>query len=169
MWNLVKTLNGCRAIHDKVWSLFITLLPIFETENNRTNTHIDFSIRTTEQMSSPVVVRDLDSAAVEDFTKIIEFMRKDPDRIVFRRFTRANLYNLLVLQHRLSFIDQQIASYEAERNVEALMDILPALESSVKDYSKQISLGNYIMLTCFEIKPCSPIAAFRKSPKRRGM
>lgn len=119
-------------------------------------------------MSSPVV-RDLDSATVEDFTKIIEFMRKDPDRIVFRRFTRANLYNLLFLQHRLSFIDQQIASYEVDGNAEALMDILPTLNSSVKDYSKQISLGHSIMLICFEIKPYFPIAAFRKSPKRRGM
>jgi hypothetical protein len=122
-----------------------------------------------EQMPSPAVVRELDSATAEDFTKIIKFMRRDPDRIVFRRFTRANLYNLLALQHRLIFIDQQIASYEVEGNAEALMDILPALESSVKDYSKQISLRTYVMLICLEIKPYSPIAAFRKSPKRRGM
>lgn len=138
----------------------MALLPIFRADISRTNRHNNLSVKMVEHTSSRFVAGELNPEVMQDLTKIVDFMGKDPDRIVFRRFSRANLYNLLVLQHRVTLIDQQVASYEEKRDTEALIKILPALETSMKIYSKPLPLNNTIVLTYSEMRPCFPIAVF---------
>jgi len=76
-----------------------------------------------------------DQVALE-LASIVKFMRKDPDNLVFRRFERLNLYNLLLLQHRLAAYDEQISIYEEEWNGPALAEILKELEPLMKTYSE---------------------------------
>jgi hypothetical protein len=80
----------------------------------------------------------LGSVATQDLTKIVSFMREDQDHIVFKRFERLNLYNLLFLQHRLTVLDQEIALHEANHDARAVAAILPSLESLMKSYSKRL-------------------------------
>ncbi len=75
-----------------------------------------------------------DQVALE-LASIVEFMRKDADRLVFRRFERLNLYNLLFLQRKLASYDDQISNHEREWNGPALAALLPELEPLVKRYS----------------------------------
>jgi hypothetical protein len=78
----------------------------------------------------------LGSSTTQDLTKIVSFMREDQDHIVFKRFERLNLYNLLCLQHRLTMVDKQIAQHEDSHNVHALARVLSTLEPLMKSYSK---------------------------------
>jgi hypothetical protein len=77
----------------------------------------------------------LSSSTTQDLTKIVSFMREDQDHIVFKRFERLNLYNLLCLQHRLTMVDKQIALHE-DNDVHALARVLSTLEPLMKSYSK---------------------------------
>ena len=77
----------------------------------------------------------LGSSTTQDLTKIVSFMREDQDHIVFKRFERLNLYNLLCLQHRLTMVDKQIALHE-DNDVHALARVLSTLEPLMKSYSK---------------------------------
>jgi len=77
----------------------------------------------------------LDQVALE-FTKIVDFMRTDDDGLVFRRFEKLNLYNLLFLQHKLADIDDRVAIHETYGKGEALAELLPKLEPLMKSYSK---------------------------------
>jgi hypothetical protein len=63
-------------------------------------------------------------------------MGEDSDNMVFRRFEKLNLYNLLSLQHRLVSYDEEISIYEKEWNGPALAEILPKLEALMKSYSE---------------------------------
>jgi hypothetical protein len=47
-------------------------------------------------------------------------MRKDADYIVFKRFDKLNLYNLLALQHRLIELNTEIGYYKEEYDAKAL-------------------------------------------------
>jgi hypothetical protein len=76
-----------------------------------------------------------DQVALELAT-IVKFMRKDPDNLVFRRFERLNLYNLLLLQHRLAEYDEEISILEKEWNGPALAEALAKLEPLMKRYSE---------------------------------
>jgi len=76
-----------------------------------------------------------DQVALE-LASIVEFMRKDADHLVFRRFDRLNLYNLLYLQHKLAALDNQISIHEKEWNGPALAELLPELGPVMKAYSK---------------------------------
>lgn len=76
-----------------------------------------------------------DQVALE-LASIVKFMREDPDNMVFRRFERLNLYNLLSLQHRLATYDEEIAVCEKDWNGPALAEILPKLEALMKSYSE---------------------------------
>jgi hypothetical protein len=76
-----------------------------------------------------------DQVALE-LASIAKFMREDPDNMVFRRFERLNLYNLLSLQHRLVAYDEEISIHEKEWNGAALAEILPKLEALMKSYSE---------------------------------
>jgi hypothetical protein len=92
----------------------------------------------------------LGSSTTQDLTKIVSFMREDQDHIVFKRFERLNLYNLLCLQHRLTMVDKQIALHEDNHNVHALARVLSTLEPLMKSYSKlspdaQISYLNGVL------------------------
>jgi hypothetical protein len=84
---------------------------------------------------------DLDFApfnrgAIQDLTKIVSFMREDHDHVVFKRFERLGLYNLLALQHRLTVLDREVASHEENQDSHALAKILLPLEHLMKSYSK---------------------------------
>ena len=76
------------------------------------------------------------SSVTQDLTTIVSFMREDEDHLVFKRFERLNLYNLLYLQHRLTVLDQEIALYEESHDARALAAVLPKLEPLMKSYSK---------------------------------
>jgi hypothetical protein len=76
-----------------------------------------------------------DQVALEH-ASIVKFMREDPDNMVFRRFERLNLYNLLSLQHRLVACDEEIAACEKTWDGLALAAILPKLEPLMKSYSE---------------------------------
>lgn len=83
---------------------------------------------------------------VQDLTKIVRFMREDQDHVVFRRFERLNLYNLLALQHRLTLLDAEVARHEEGQNTEALAAVLPLLEHLTKSYSKIASVRQSILV-----------------------
>lgn len=87
-----------------------------------------------------------DQVALE-LGSIVEFMRKDADRLVFRRFERLNLYNLLFLQRKLAEYDDQISTHEREWNGAALAALLPELEPLVKRYSNTHELPLKFPLT----------------------
>jgi hypothetical protein len=76
-----------------------------------------------------------DQVALE-LASIVKFMRKDPDNLVFRRFERLNLYNLLLLQHRLAEYDEEISNLEKEWNGPALAEAIAKLEPLMKSYSE---------------------------------
>lgn len=76
-----------------------------------------------------------DQVALE-LASIVDFMRDDTDHIVFRRFEKLNLYNLLLLQHRLAAFDQEISIHEKQWNGAALAEALPKLENLLKNYSE---------------------------------
>ena len=78
----------------------------------------------------------LSSSTTQDLTKIVSFMREDQDHIVFKRFERLNLYNLLCLQHRLTAVDKKITLHEDKQDVHALAKVLSTLEPLMKSYSK---------------------------------
>jgi hypothetical protein len=86
-----------------------------------------------------------DQVALE-LASIVDFMRDDTDHIVFRRFEKLNLYNLLLLQHRLAALDQEILTHETKWNGFALAEVLPKLENLLKSYSelsKSFSLSQF--------------------------
>ncbi len=87
-----------------------------------------------------------DQVALE-FATIVKFMREDSDNMVFRRFERLNLYNLLSLQHRLAAYDETISIHEKEWNGPALADILPKLEALMKSYSETKEIFQSLGLT----------------------
>lgn len=77
-----------------------------------------------------------DQVALE-LASIVDFMREDTDHVVFRRFEKLNLYNLLLLQHRLAAFDQEISIHKEEWNGSALAKVLPKLENLLKSYSER--------------------------------
>lgn len=77
----------------------------------------------------------LPNSAVRDITKLVSFMREDPDHVVFKRFEKVNLYHLLSLQHRLTLLEKQIASYEENDQASHLAKLILKLEPLIKDYS----------------------------------
>jgi hypothetical protein len=101
------------------------------------------------------VTVDEDQVALELAT-IVRFMREDPDNMVFRRFERLNLYNLLSLQHRLVAYDEQVSRYEKEWNGPALAEILPKLEALMKSYSEACEPFQGLTLTRFRRSRFSP-------------
>lgn len=78
-----------------------------------------------------------DQVALE-LASIVKFMREDPDNMVFRRFERLNLYNLLHLQHRLAVCDDKISTCEEAWDGPALAEILPTLDGLIKSYSESL-------------------------------
>jgi hypothetical protein len=83
-----------------------------------------------------------------DLAKIVSFMREDEDHIIFKRFERLNLYNLLYLQHHLTVLDKQIALHESSENAHALAKVLPTLEPLMKSYSKLFTrCSDFLILT----------------------
>jgi hypothetical protein len=89
-----------------------------------------------------------DQAALELAT-IAKFMLEDPDNMVFRRFEKLNLYNLLSLQHRLVAYDEEISRCEKEWNGPALAEMLPKLEALMKSYSEACEAFQVPSLTNF--------------------
>jgi hypothetical protein len=90
----------------------------------------------------------LGSGTTQDMTKIVSFMREDQDHIVFKRFERLNLYNLLCLQHRLTSVDKQITLHEESNDVHALARVLSTLEPLMKSYSKLFTrCSDFFVLT----------------------
>ena len=85
-----------------------------------------------------------DQVALE-LASIVKFMRKDPDNLVFRRFERLNLYNLLLLQHRLAEYDEEISKWEKEWNGPALAEALAKLEPLMKSYSEAIDSSRFFL------------------------
>jgi hypothetical protein len=77
----------------------------------------------------------LRNSVTQDITKIVSFMREDQDHVVFKRFEKLNLYNLLSLQHRLTALEKEIASYEENDDPSHLAKLLPKLEPLMKSYS----------------------------------
>jgi hypothetical protein len=79
----------------------------------------------------------LPNSVVQDMSKIVSFMREDDDHVVFKRFEKINLYNLLALQHRLTVLDKEIALYEGTDydGTDRLARLVPKMELLVKDYS----------------------------------
>jgi hypothetical protein len=78
----------------------------------------------------------LPSFVTQDLTKIVEYMRKDQDHVIFKRFERLHLYNLLSLQHRLTELDTKITACEEDDDPEALAEILSQLGPLIKSYSE---------------------------------
>jgi hypothetical protein len=78
----------------------------------------------------------LDSCVTEDLTRLVSFMREDHDHVVFRRFDRLHLYNLLFIQHLLTDLDKKIAQLEKNRDIRGLARVLPTLEPLMKSYSQ---------------------------------
>ena len=76
-----------------------------------------------------------DDQVARELASIVRFMRQDADHLVFRKFERLNLYNLLFLQHKLTAYDHQISALETQWNGPALAALLPELEPLVKRYS----------------------------------
>lgn len=89
----------------------------------------------------------LDSAVTEDLTRLVSFMRHDNDHVIFRRFDRLHLYNLLYIQHRLTDLDKKIAQLEKSHDVPALARVLPTLEPLMKSYSQFSPLFRLLVLT----------------------
>ena len=87
-----------------------------------------------------------DQVALE-LASIVNFMREDPDNLVFRRFERLNLYNLLLLQHRLAAYDEEISIHEKEWNGPALAETLTKLEPLMKSYSEAEDPSHFLNLT----------------------
>jgi hypothetical protein len=87
-----------------------------------------------------------DQVALE-LASIVKFMREDADHLIFRRFERLNLYNLLSLQRKLAAYDDQISIHEREWNGPALAALLPGLEPLVKRYSNAHELSLEFPLT----------------------
>ena len=71
-----------------------------------------------------------------EFAAIVNFMRSDGDRVVFRRFEKLNLYNLLVLQHEIIALDQQVSDLESIWDGPTLARLLPGLRPLLKAYSR---------------------------------
>jgi hypothetical protein len=78
----------------------------------------------------------LSNFVTQDLTKIVEYMRKDRDHVIFKRFERLHLYNLLSLQHRMTELDRKITTYEKEDDAGALADVLSQLEPLITSYSE---------------------------------
>lgn len=78
----------------------------------------------------------LPSFVTQDLTKIVEYMRKDQDHVIFKRFERLHLYHLLSLQHRMTELDTKITTYETESDAEALAKTLSQLEPLINSYSE---------------------------------
>jgi hypothetical protein len=97
----------------------------------------------TEACSSP----EPSEHDVLEFATIVNFMRSDSDHVVFRRFRKLNLYNLLVLQHQILSLDQQISALESSWDGAALAKILPRLPPLLKAYSRHRS-GSFPWTVC---------------------
>jgi hypothetical protein len=87
---------------------------------------------------------------IQDLTKIVSFMREDQDHIVFKRFERLNLYNLLLLQHRMTVLEKDVAVHEKNQDVQALAKVLLSLEHLAKSYRMsphfpQLSETNWLL------------------------
>lgn len=90
----------------------------------------------------------LSSTATQDLAKIVSFMREGADHVVFKRFDKLNLYNLLALQHRLTELDVEIGRCEREHNSKALAQLLPTLNVTLMDYSKLLLNSRTSCLNC---------------------
>lgn len=77
----------------------------------------------------------LPNSVTQDITRIVSFMREDEDHVIFKRFEKINLYNLLSLQHRLTLLDKKIALYEDTDGAFHLAKLLSQLGPLIKDYS----------------------------------
>ena len=78
------------------------------------------------------------------FATIAEFMCSDSDRVVFRRFQKLNLYNLMFLQHQILRLDQQVSYLENIFDGDGLAELLPRLNPLLKTYSKSPVKANWI-------------------------
>ncbi|KIX05257.1 uncharacterized protein Z518_06129 [Rhinocladiella mackenziei CBS 650.93] len=91
--------------------------------------------------------------AARDHIKLITYMKEDPDhdRIIFRRFTRLNLFNILTLQRQLAEYDSQVrvegfhACLEGAVEVdpircptEMLVSMSPKIEELLERYNKAL-------------------------------
>lgn len=79
--------------------------------------------------------KEFGPALAEDFSKIVDFMSVDSDRVLFRRFSKVNLYNLLFLQHRLGLISHEIELFTSQNDVDKLQKLLPSLNAALESYS----------------------------------
>ena len=76
-------------------------------------------------------------------------MRQDTDHLIFRRFDRLNLYNSLILHHRLVDMDRQARLYEAatdsaesfDKLVKLVDEARPLLTEYRKFNSKRSVIG----------------------------
>lgn len=98
------------------------------------------SIPLSSSLSSPP-----DQVALE-LASIVEFMRQDPDNLVFRRFEKLNIYNLLMLQHRLAVCEEEISTHEQRWDGVALAESLLKLEALMKSYSEFESSSQFLNL-----------------------
>jgi len=94
------------------------------------------------------------TSVIQDLTKIVSFMREDEDHVVFKRFERLNLYNLLSLQHRLTALDKDIALLEKNHDAHNLAKLLPTLEPLLKNYSKPLANLQMSRSNSFQMKRC---------------
>jgi hypothetical protein len=78
----------------------------------------------------------LPNFVTQDLTKIVEYMRKDQDHVIFKRFERLHLYYLLSLQHRMTELDSKITTYENQDDADALAEVLSQLEPLIHSYSE---------------------------------
>lgn len=76
-----------------------------------------------------------------EFATIVQFMRSDNDHVVFRRFQKLNIYNLLLLQHQILSLDEEVSrfDFDGQWNGRSLAKVLPSLRPLLKEYSRSFT------------------------------
>lgn len=77
---------------------------------------------------------DCGGRVAEDLEPILRFMLLDYDHLIFRKFEKLSVYNLLFQQHQLAVLDSEVAECERVKNYEKLVGILPSVGPLYKDY-----------------------------------
>ena len=95
----------------------------------------------TESYRPPFPIPALKSSTGDDLHHIVSFMRLDHDHLVFRKFERLSLYNLLFQQHQLAALDHEIGECERLKTPSKLAEILPVVGPLFKTYGKFVSVS----------------------------
>jgi hypothetical protein len=93
----------------------------------------------TENYRSPFPIPAFKSSTGQDLHHIVRFMRLDHDHLVFRKFERLSLYNLLFQQHQLAALDHEIGECERLKTPAKLAEILPVVGPLFKAYGKCVT------------------------------